>query len=97
MIPTVTVKWAVEQPYVGGSLVGTFPTREEAQAVADSQDLPTPFTSGRLRVCKLTGCGGVTKKRSKATVPRLVQRCVQSTTGFAWKRCDLRLLRCNVV
>ena len=40
MIPTVTVKWAVEQPYVGGSLVGTFPTREEAQAVADSQDLP---------------------------------------------------------
>ena len=40
MIPTVTVKWAVEQHYVGVSLFGTFPTREEAQAVADSQDLP---------------------------------------------------------
>jgi len=37
MIKVTTVKWAVSQPMVRGSLVGTFATREEAQAVADAQ------------------------------------------------------------
>ena len=37
MLKTTTVKWAVRQPMFRGTHLGTFPTREEAQAVADAQ------------------------------------------------------------
>ena len=37
MIQTITTKWAVRQPMKRGTHLGTFPTREEAQAVADAQ------------------------------------------------------------
>ena len=36
----VTTKWAVRQPMKRGTHLGTFPTREEAQAVADAQSVP---------------------------------------------------------
>ena len=39
MIKVTRVEWAVSRPMVRGSFVGAFPTREEAQAVADAQDL----------------------------------------------------------
>ena len=40
MLKTTTVKWAVRQPMKRGTHLGTFPTREEAQAVADAQTEP---------------------------------------------------------
>ena len=39
MIKTITVKWAVSQPLVRGSHIGQFDTREEAQSVADAQEV----------------------------------------------------------
>ena len=39
MIKVTRVEWAVSRPNVRGSLVGAFDTREEAQAVADAQEL----------------------------------------------------------
>lgn len=37
MLKTTTIKWAVRRPMFRGSQVGTYSTREEAQAVADAQ------------------------------------------------------------
>lgn len=66
MIPIVTVKWAVEQPYVGGSLIGTFPTREEAQAVADSQELPHTVHKWEIHeYVNSTGCGWCDQEKVK--------------------------------
>ena len=39
MIKTITIKWAVSQPMVRGSHIGQFDTQEEAQAVADAQEV----------------------------------------------------------
>ena len=39
MIETIKVKWAVSRPLVRGSHIGQFDTQEEAQAVADAQDV----------------------------------------------------------
>ena len=58
MIKTTTIKWAVDRSMVRGSLVGTYPTREEAQAVADSQDLPHVVTKWTVNeFWNETGCG----------------------------------------
>ena len=66
MIEKVTIKWAVEQPLVGGSLVGTFATREEAQAVADSQELPHTVHKWEIHeFVNSTGCGWCDEEKVK--------------------------------
>ena len=66
MIQTTTIKWAVDQPMVRGSLIGTFPTREEAQAVADSQDVPHVVTKWTVNeFWNSTGCGWCDQEKVK--------------------------------
>ena len=58
MLKTTTVKWAVSQPLVRGSHIGQFDTREEAQSVADAQDVFHRVTKWTINEFKnSTGCG----------------------------------------
>ena len=64
MIKTTTIKWAVDQPMVRGSLIGTYPTREEAQAVADSQDVLHVVTKWSINeFWNESGCGWCDEER----------------------------------
>ena len=64
MIKTTTIKWAVDRPMVRGSLIGTYATRDEAQAVADSQELPHVVTKWSINeFWNESGCGWCDEER----------------------------------
>ena len=66
MIGTITTKWAVRQPMKRGTHLGTFPTREEAQAVADAQLVPHVVNKWTIHEYKnSTGCGWCDEEANK--------------------------------
>ena len=66
MIKTTTVKWAVRQPMMRGTHLGTFPTREEAQSVADAQTEPHVVNKWIINEFKnSTGCGWCDEEANK--------------------------------
>ena len=66
MIEKVTIKYAVSQPLVWGGLLGTFPTREEAQAVADSQEILHEVNKWEIHeFVNSTGCGWCDEEKVK--------------------------------
>ena len=79
MIEQVTVKWAVRQPMKRGTHLGTFPTREEAQAVADAQTVPHVVNRWEIHeFVNSTGCGWCDQEKVKGyRAPRGSALCAE--------------------
>ena len=79
MIETITTKWAVRQPMKRGTHLGTWPTREEAQAVADAQSVPHVVNKWEIHEYKnSTGCGWCDEEKVKGyRAPRGSALCAE--------------------
>ena len=79
MIKTTTVKWAVRQPMKRGTHLGTWPTREEAQAVADAQTEPHVVNKWTVHeFVNSTGCGWCDQEKVKGyRAPRGSALCAE--------------------
>ena len=79
MIEIVTTKWAVRQPMKRGTHLGTFPTREEAQAVADAQSVPHVVNKWEIHeYTNSTGCGWCDEEKVKGyRAPRGSALCAE--------------------
>jgi len=79
MIETITTKWAVRQPMKRGTHLGTCPTREEAQAVADAQSVPHVVNKWEIHEYKnSTGCGWCDEEKVKGyRAPRGSALCAE--------------------
>ena len=79
MIEIITTKWAVRQPMKRGTHLGTFPTREEAQAVADEQSVPHVVNKWTIHeFANSTGCGWCDQETHKGyRAPRGSALCAE--------------------